>query len=152
MERVPAVLGASISCLQTSKAVLSCCVKRCASACAVWLCCANHCSVVLCRAQGCAELLCDVLCQVLCCASSCAVLLCCANHCAVVLCRAHCCADFLACCAVLCSVVWLQVQRPGVVEAIGRDTYILRGLAAVARKQAKLNTDLPALVDEWASR
>lgn len=46
----------------------------------------------------------------------------------------------------------LQVQRPGVVEAVGRDTYILRQLAAVARKQAKLNTDLPALVDEWASR
>lgn len=45
-----------------------------------------------------------------------------------------------------------QVQRPGVVEEIGRDTYILRNLAAIARKQAKLNTDLPALVDEWASR
>jgi hypothetical protein len=45
-----------------------------------------------------------------------------------------------------------QVQRPGVVEAVGRDTYILRNLAAIARQQAKLNTDLPALVDEWASR
>jgi aarF domain-containing kinase len=45
-----------------------------------------------------------------------------------------------------------QVQRPGVVEAIGRDTYILRNLADIARRQAKLNTDLPALVDEWASR
>jgi aarF domain-containing kinase len=38
-----------------------------------------------------------------------------------------------------------------VVEAIGRDTFILRNLAAVARRQLKLNTDLPALVDEWAA-
>jgi aarF domain-containing kinase len=45
----------------------------------------------------------------------------------------------------------LQVQRPGVVEAIGRDTFILRNLAAIARRQLKLNTDLPALVDEWAA-
>jgi predicted unusual protein kinase regulating ubiquinone biosynthesis (AarF/ABC1/UbiB family) len=44
------------------------------------------------------------------------------------------------------------VQRPGVVEAIGRDTYILRQLAGIARRQLKLNTDLPALVDEWAAR
>ena len=46
----------------------------------------------------------------------------------------------------------LQVQRPGVVEAIGRDTYILRSFAAIARQRAKLNTDLPALVDVWAGR
>lgn len=45
----------------------------------------------------------------------------------------------------------LQVQRPGVVDAIGRDTFILRNLADVARRQLKLNTDLPALVDEWAA-
>jgi len=44
-----------------------------------------------------------------------------------------------------------QVQRPGVVEAIGRDTFILRNLAALARAWLKLNTDLPALVDEWAA-
>ncbi|WIA38860.1 hypothetical protein OEZ86_002136 [Tetradesmus obliquus] len=47
--------------------------------------------------------------------------------------------------------VAVKVQRPGVVEAIGRDTFILRNLAAVARKQLKFNTDLPALVDEWAA-
>jgi hypothetical protein len=37
------------------------------------------------------------------------------------------------------------------VDAIGRDTFILRHLAGIARKQLKLNTDLPALVDEWAA-
>ncbi len=37
------------------------------------------------------------------------------------------------------------------VEAIGRDTFILRNLAAVARRLLKLNTDVPALVDEWAA-
>ncbi|KAF6253698.1 ABC1 family-domain-containing protein [Scenedesmus sp. NREL 46B-D3] len=47
--------------------------------------------------------------------------------------------------------VAVKVQRPGVVEAIGRDTFILRNLAAIARRQLKLNTDLPALVDEWAA-
>eukprot|EP00775_Hariotina_reticulata_P007778 gene7778-7976_t len=47
--------------------------------------------------------------------------------------------------------VAVKVQRPGVVDAIGRDTFILRHLAGIARKQLKLNTDLPALVDEWAA-
>jgi hypothetical protein len=56
--------------------------------------------------------------------------------------------SFQACAAYVAVV---QVQRPGVVEAIGRDTFILRNLAAIARRQLKLNTDLPALVDEWAA-
>lgn len=55
-------------------------------------------------------------------------------------------------CCTQCIPTRAQVQRPGVVEAIGRDTYILRQLAGIARRQLKLNTDLPALVDEWAAR
>jgi aarF domain-containing kinase len=53
--------------------------------------------------------------------------------------------------ALWCVSAVVQVQRPGLVEAIGRDTFILRNLAAIARRQLKLNTDLPALVDEWAA-
>ncbi|GFH32646.1 protein kinase domain-containing protein, partial [Haematococcus lacustris] len=43
------------------------------------------------------------------------------------------------------------VQRPGVAEAIAMDVFILRWLAALARRWGRLNTDLPSLVDEWAS-
>jgi aarF domain-containing kinase len=38
-----------------------------------------------------------------------------------------------------------------VVSAIALDTYILRFAARAFKKLAKLNTDLPLLVDEWAS-
>ena len=48
--------------------------------------------------------------------------------------------------------LWLtQVQRPGVAQAISMDVFILRWAAAIIRRVRKLNTDLPALVDEWAS-
>ncbi|GBF89282.1 uncharacterized aarF domain-containing kinase, chloroplastic [Raphidocelis subcapitata] len=47
--------------------------------------------------------------------------------------------------------VAIKVQRPGVVEAIALDTYILRHAAGALRAARRLNTDLPALVDEWAS-
>ena len=46
---------------------------------------------------------------------------------------------------------YAQVQRPGVAQAISLDVYILRWAAAAVRQLRKLNTDLPALVDEWAS-
>ncbi|CAN6236404.1 unnamed protein product [Urochloa humidicola] len=49
------------------------------------------------------------------------------------------------------KVVAVKVQRPGVQAAISLDIYILRFLASLARKAAKLNTDLPAVLDEWAS-
>ena len=45
----------------------------------------------------------------------------------------------------------LQVQRPGVVEMIAMDVYILRYIAMALRQAGRLNTDLPALVDEWAT-
>ncbi|MEW5305728.1 MAG: hypothetical protein WDW36_008247 [Sanguina aurantia] len=46
--------------------------------------------------------------------------------------------------------VAVKVQRPGVYEQIALDVYILRGLAKAVRSWRKVNTDLPALVDEWA--
>uniref|UniRef100_J3M1U8 Protein kinase domain-containing protein n=1 Tax=Oryza brachyantha TaxID=4533 RepID=J3M1U8_ORYBR len=49
------------------------------------------------------------------------------------------------------KVVAVKVQRPGVQAAISLDIYILRFLAGVARKAGKLNTDLQAVIDEWAS-
>ncbi|KAF0890820.1 hypothetical protein E2562_004301 [Oryza meyeriana var. granulata] len=49
------------------------------------------------------------------------------------------------------NVVAVKVQRPGVQAAISLDIYILRFLAGVARKAGKLNTDLQAVLDEWAS-
>lgn len=49
------------------------------------------------------------------------------------------------------KAVAVKVQRPGVVELIAKDVYILRYLAFVLRRVAKLNTDLPSLVDEWAT-
>jgi aarF domain-containing kinase len=47
--------------------------------------------------------------------------------------------------------VAVKVQRPGVVAAIALDTYILRWVAGALRRARKVNTDLPLLVDEWAS-
>lgn len=49
------------------------------------------------------------------------------------------------------EVVAVKVQRPGVQGAISLDILILRFLAGLLRRAGKLNTDLQALVDEWAS-
>ncbi|KAF8404506.1 hypothetical protein HHK36_009391 [Tetracentron sinense] len=49
------------------------------------------------------------------------------------------------------QVVAVKVQRPGVQAAISLDILILRFLAGLIRRAAKLNTDLQAVVDEWAS-
>ena len=48
------------------------------------------------------------------------------------------------------SEVAIKVQRPGVATSIALDVYILRKLAKVVKKARKLNSDLPALLDEWA--
>lgn len=48
------------------------------------------------------------------------------------------------------SQVAVKVQRPGVAVSIALDVLVLRKLAAVLRKLRKFNTDLPALIDEWA--
>ncbi|CAH9078461.1 unnamed protein product [Cuscuta europaea] len=49
------------------------------------------------------------------------------------------------------QVVAVKVQRPGVQAAISLDMLILRFLAGLVRKAGKFNTDLQAVVDEWAS-
>ncbi|KAK1301791.1 putative aarF domain-containing protein kinase [Acorus calamus] len=49
------------------------------------------------------------------------------------------------------KVVAVKVQRPGVQAAISLDIFILRFLAGLIKRAAKLNTDLEAVVDEWAS-
>lgn len=47
--------------------------------------------------------------------------------------------------------VAVKVQRPGVASAIGLDTYILRTAAAWFKRWRRLNSDLPALIDEWTA-
>ncbi|CAA6659539.1 unnamed protein product [Spirodela intermedia] len=49
------------------------------------------------------------------------------------------------------KLVAVKVQRPGVQAAISLDIFILRFLAGLLKKAAKLNTNLQAVVDEWAS-
>lgn len=49
------------------------------------------------------------------------------------------------------KLVAVKVQRPGVQAAISLDIFILRILGGVARRAARLNTDLQAVIDEWAS-
>ncbi|KAK7380575.1 hypothetical protein VNO78_33089 [Psophocarpus tetragonolobus] len=49
------------------------------------------------------------------------------------------------------QVVAVKVQRPGVQAAISLDILILRFMAGLIRRAGKLNTDLQAVVDEWAS-
>ncbi|XP_019153084.1 PREDICTED: uncharacterized aarF domain-containing protein kinase At1g71810, chloroplastic isoform X2 [Ipomoea nil] len=49
------------------------------------------------------------------------------------------------------QIVAVKVQRPGVQAAISLDILILRFLAGLVRKAGKFNTDLQAVVDEWAS-
>ncbi|CAI5958683.1 unnamed protein product [Closterium sp. NIES-65] len=47
--------------------------------------------------------------------------------------------------------VAVKVQRPGVRAAIALDIFILRLFAGWLRQYRKLNTDLQAVVDEWAT-
>jgi aarF domain-containing kinase len=47
--------------------------------------------------------------------------------------------------------VAVKVQRPGVATSIALDILVLRRLAGVVRKWRKFNTDLPGLLDEWAT-
>ncbi|GJP38665.1 hypothetical protein CLOM_g14254 [Closterium sp. NIES-68] len=47
--------------------------------------------------------------------------------------------------------VAVKVQRPGVRAAIALDIFILRILAGWLRQYRRLNTDLKAVVDEWAT-
>ena len=47
--------------------------------------------------------------------------------------------------------VAVKVQRPGVRTSIALDVLVLRQLAVGVRRWGKLNSDLPALLDEWAA-
>jgi aarF domain-containing kinase len=47
--------------------------------------------------------------------------------------------------------VAVKIQRPGVRDAIALDVFILRWLAGRLRTLRRLNSDLPRLLDEWAS-
>ncbi|GMH31612.1 hypothetical protein Nepgr_033456 [Nepenthes gracilis] len=49
------------------------------------------------------------------------------------------------------QMVAVKVQRPGVQAAISLDILLMRFLAGVIRRTGKFNTDLQAVVDEWAS-
>ncbi|XP_050238581.1 uncharacterized aarF domain-containing protein kinase At1g71810, chloroplastic [Mercurialis annua] len=49
------------------------------------------------------------------------------------------------------QIVAIKVQRPGVQAAIALDILILRFIAGVVKKTGKFNSDLQAIVDEWAS-
>lgn len=49
------------------------------------------------------------------------------------------------------EAVAVKVQRPGVVDQIALDVYILRRLAAAVKTWRKVNSDLPALIDEWST-
>ena len=43
----------------------------------------------------------------------------------------------------------VKVQRPNVSETVALDLYIIKRIAVVLRKYAKVNSDLGAIVDEW---
>lgn len=47
--------------------------------------------------------------------------------------------------------VAVKVQRPGVRDSIALDIFILRRLAGWFREAKKINSDLPSLLDEWAT-
>ena len=49
------------------------------------------------------------------------------------------------------QIVAVKVQRPGVASAVARDAFLLRGAASFLRSVRRVNTDLPALVDEWVA-
>ncbi|XP_002527120.2 uncharacterized aarF domain-containing protein kinase At1g71810, chloroplastic isoform X1 [Ricinus communis] len=49
------------------------------------------------------------------------------------------------------QVVAVKVQRPGVQAAIALDILILRFIAGVVKTAGKFNSDLQAIVDDWAS-
>ncbi|CAN1294075.1 Uncharacterized aarF domain-containing protein kinase At1g71810, chloroplastic [Linum perenne] len=49
------------------------------------------------------------------------------------------------------QLVAVKVQRPGVQAAISLDILILRYIAGIIRRFGKFNSDLEAVIDEWAS-
>ncbi|KAK9804220.1 hypothetical protein WJX72_001850 [[Myrmecia] bisecta] len=50
------------------------------------------------------------------------------------------------------EAVAVKVQRPGVLETVTIDLFIIRKLAVFLRRFPEIHTDVVALLDEWASR
>ena len=50
------------------------------------------------------------------------------------------------------DVVAVKVQRPAVLETVSIDLYLIRRLGIALRKVPQVNTDVVALLDEWAER
>ena len=48
--------------------------------------------------------------------------------------------------------VAVKVQRPGVLEGISRDLYVLRRLASLMQALPTVHSDLEAVLDNWARR
>ena len=46
----------------------------------------------------------------------------------------------------------LQVQRPGVLETVTVDLYVLRKVGLFLRRFPSISTDVVGLLDEWAAR
>ena len=47
--------------------------------------------------------------------------------------------------------VAIKVQRPGLLQRIALDIFILRNCAKFVRRWKRTNSNLPALIDDWAS-
>jgi aarF domain-containing kinase len=47
--------------------------------------------------------------------------------------------------------VAVKVQRPLLLETLALDLFILRSIATVAKRVRNVNSDLPGLLDEWAT-
>ena len=50
------------------------------------------------------------------------------------------------------ETVAVKVQRPAVLETVSIDLYIIRRLGLALRNVPQVNTDVVALLDEWAER
>ncbi|EIE20315.1 ABC1-domain-containing protein [Coccomyxa subellipsoidea C-169] len=50
------------------------------------------------------------------------------------------------------ETVAVKVQRPGVLETVSIDLFVIRRIGVFLRRFPEIKTDVPALIDEWASR
>ncbi|BDA45558.1 Uncharacterized protein sll0005 [Coccomyxa sp. Obi] len=50
------------------------------------------------------------------------------------------------------ETVAVKVQRPGVLETVSIDLFVIRKIGIFLRRFPEIRTDVPALVDEWACR
>lgn len=50
------------------------------------------------------------------------------------------------------ETVAVKVQRPGVLETVSIDLFVIRKIGVFLRRFPEIRTDVPALIDEWACR